>query len=172
MGIKEYMTRERWFRGAIGFAVLLLVALVLFVFMQRETVPNVAFVSLKGERYNLQDLRGKVVLVNFWATDCPGCVKEMPRLVDTYHRYQSRGVELIAVAMSHDRPDYVANFAEKKGLPFPVALDIQGEISRAFGDVRLTPTLFVIDKQGKIIQRTLGEPDFDRLYTLLDKSLL
>lgn len=166
------MTRKQWVRGAVGFAVLLLVALASFVFLKRDTVPNVALVSLKGERYHLQDLRGKVVLINFWATDCPGCVKEMPRLVDTYHRYQARGVELIAVAMSHDRPDYVANFAEKKGLPFPVALDIQGEISRAFGDVRLTPTLFVIDKQGKIIQRTLGEPDFDRLYTLLDKSLL
>ncbi|HEV7391011.1 MAG TPA: redoxin family protein, partial [Burkholderiales bacterium] len=59
--------------------------------------PGVTFTSLKGERVSTADLRGHVVLVNFWATDCPTCVKEMPRMVTTYNKYQKQGLEFVAV---------------------------------------------------------------------------
>jgi peroxiredoxin len=133
--------------------------------------PQVTFVSLQGERIATADLRGKVVLVNFWATDCATCVKEMPDLVRTYDRYRDRGFELIAVAMKHDPPNYVINYAEKNALPFKVALDPLGELARAFGEVKLTPTTFLIDKRGNIVSRILGEPDFAQLQRLIESKL-
>jgi peroxiredoxin len=133
--------------------------------------PAVAFMSLKGERVTTGELRGRVVLVNFWATDCVVCVKEMPRLVSTYRKYQPRGFELIAVAMRHDPPNYVLNYSEKNALPFRVALDPMGQLARAFGDVQLTPTTIVIDKRGNIVARILGEPDFAKLESLIEQKL-
>jgi len=135
------------------------------------TAPQVTFVSLKGERLTTESLRGKVVLVNFWATDCPVCVKEMPDMVKTYNQYHARGLEYIAVAMKYDPPNYVIDYAGKNALPFTVALDPQGELAKAFGDVRLTPTTFVIDKRGKIVSRIVGEPDFPKLHELLEEKL-
>ena len=133
--------------------------------------PPAAFMSLKGERVTTADLRGRVVLVNFWATDCVVCVKEMPRMVATYRKYRPRGFELIAVAMRHDPPNYVLAYTEKNALPFRVALDPMGQLARAFGDVQLTPTTIVIDKRGNIVARILGEPDFEKLDVLIEKKL-
>ena len=133
--------------------------------------PAVAFTSLQGERVTTQDLRGRVVLVNFWATDCVVCVKEMPRMVTTYRKFQPRGFEFIAVAMSYDPPNYVLNYTEKNALPFRVALDPMGALAKAFGDVKLTPTTIVIDKRGNIVARIIGEPDFSKLDALIEQKL-
>lgn len=137
----------------------------------RPAAPAVTFVSIKGEKITTADLRGKVVLVNFWATDCATCIKEMPEVVATYNKYQAQGFETIAVAMRHDPPNYVLNYVEKNKLPFKVALDPLGELARAFGEVKLTPTTFIIDKQGKMVMRILGEPDFAKLHALLEEKL-
>jgi peroxiredoxin len=111
------------------------------------------------------------VLVNFWATSCPGCIKEMPGMVETYNQYKAKGFEIIAVAMSYDPPSHVVNFTQTRQLPFPVALDVKGELAQAFGDVRLTPTSFIIGKKGQILEQKIGELDFDKLKALLDKEL-
>jgi peroxiredoxin len=133
--------------------------------------PPLALRDLDGRQHQLQDYRGKVVLVNFWATDCVTCVKEMPDMVRTYNRYRDRGFEFIAVAMKHDPPHYVVKYAETNRLPFTVALDPLGELAKAFGNVKLTPTTFVIDKRGNIVRRIQGEPDFARLHALLEEKL-
>lgn len=152
----------------------LLIALaVLFYFSlsNRQPAPEVTFVNLKGEKISTQSLRGKVVMVNFWATSCSTCVAEMPQMVDTYNKYHQQGLEFVAVAMSYDPPNYVLNYSETRQLPFQVALDVQGKLAQSFGDVKLTPTTFVIDKQGKIIKRYVGQPSFKELHELLDKEL-
>lgn len=133
--------------------------------------PQVTFVSLNGEKITTGDLRGKVVLVNFWATDCVICVREMPQITATYQKYRAQGFETIAVAMQYDPPNYVLDYTGKNQLPFKVALDPLGELARAFGDVKLTPTTFIIDKQGRVVQRILGEPDFAKLHRLLEAKL-
>lgn len=137
----------------------------------RQAAPKVTFTSLTGEKINLQALRGKVVMVNFWATTCPFCVHEMPQMMETYRQFQPQGLQFVAVAMSYDRPDYVVNYATTRQLPFPVALDTQGELAHAFGDVNATPTTFLIDKSGRIIARYQGEPDFAALHRLLEQEL-
>jgi peroxiredoxin len=136
-----------------------------------QAAPDVTFTNLKGEKISSQSLRGKVVLVNFWATSCSTCVAEMPNMMTTYEKFHDKGLEFVAVAMSYDRPDYVLNYAETRKLPFHVALDLKGQIADAFGDVKLTPTTFLIDKNGNIIKRFIGQPSFPELHALLAKAL-
>jgi peroxiredoxin len=136
-----------------------------------QVAPNVTYLNLKGEKITAQTLRGKVVIVNFWATSCSICVAEMPEMVATYNKYHEQGLEFIAVAMNYDPPNLVLNYAETRQLPFHVALDLQGKLAQAFGDVKGTPTTFVIDKQGRILQRYVGKPSFDDLHKLLEKGL-
>ena len=137
----------------------------------KKAAPDVVFTDLKGQTVTLKSLRGKVVMVNFWATSCVTCVKEMPQMVETYNKYQAQGLDFIAVAMSYDPPNYVINYAETRKLPFKVALDPQDSLAKSFGDVKLTPTTFVIDKDGNIIKRYVGEPVFAELHLLLEKAL-
>ena len=133
--------------------------------------PNVAYTLLDGSRSTTDQLRGKVVLVNFWATDCTTCVKEMPNIVATHEKYKARGYETLAVAMSYDPPAYVINFAQTRKLPFGVAIDNTGAIAKSFGQVQLTPTSVLIDKHGQIVKRYVGEPDFVALHELVEKLL-
>ncbi|MDB5727353.1 MAG: TlpA family protein disulfide reductase [Noviherbaspirillum sp.] len=140
-------------------------------FSATQVAPEVTFTSLNGEKVSMQSLRGKVVMVNFWATSCTTCVKEMPEMVQTYNKYKDKGLDFVAVAMSYDPPNYVLNYAQTRSLPFKVALDTQGDIAKSFGDVKLTPSTFVIDKDGKVIKRYVGEPDFAALHQLLEKAL-
>jgi peroxiredoxin len=137
----------------------------------RQSAPDVTYVNLKGEKITAQSLRGKVVMVNFWATSCTTCIAEMPQMIATYNKYHQQGLEFVAVAMSYDPPNYVINYAETRQLPFHVALDVQDKLAKSFGDVKLTPTTFVIDKQGKIIKRYVGQPSFAELHALLEKEL-
>jgi peroxiredoxin len=140
-------------------------------FVATSEAPPVAYTLLDGRKGNLEELRGKVVLVNFWATTCTTCVREMPQIVATHEKYKPRGYETLAVAMQYDPPAYVANFAESRKLPFAVAIDNTGSIAQSFGDVRLTPTTFLINKRGEIVKRYVGEPDFAALHQLVEKLL-
>lgn len=138
---------------------------------QPAAAPDVSFTTLDGQTRQLSSLKGKVVLVNFWATTCTTCVAEMPKLVETYNKFAPKGFETVAIAMDYDPPEYVRNYAQKNGLPFTVALDSGGKAAKGFEEVRLTPTTFLLDKQGRVVQKYLGEPDFAKLHTLLDKLL-
>jgi len=155
----------------IAVAALAIVGALAYALMEKPGAPASTFTTLEGKTLTLNELRGKVVLVNFWATSCPGCVKEMPDMVEVYREYKDRGFEIIAVAMSYDPPNYVQSFVQTRQLPFPVALDVTGEHARAFGDVQLTPTTFIIGKDGRILEHKLGEIDFVRLRALLDREL-
>jgi peroxiredoxin len=138
---------------------------------EAKPAPAVTFGTVQGEKIASESLRGKVVLVNFWATDCPVCLKEMPRLVETHRKFQARGFETVAVAMWYDPPIRVTQYLERSPLPFKVAFDPVGEHARAFGEVTLTPTTFVIDKRGMIVSRIVGEPDFAKLHKLLEEKI-
>ncbi|MFN7443721.1 MAG: TlpA disulfide reductase family protein [Curvibacter sp.] len=133
--------------------------------------PDTSFVLLDGSKQNTGDFRGKVVLVNFWATSCTSCVAEMPQLMATYEKYRSRGYETVAVAMSYDPPSYVVNFSQTRKLPFKVAIDNTGAVANAWGDVRLTPTTYLVNKQGEIVKKYVGEPDFGELHRLIERLL-
>ncbi|MDY7539339.1 TlpA disulfide reductase family protein [Undibacterium sp. RTI2.1] len=161
----------RIFSVIAGVALITLCVLFYQSLSNKAIVPDVTFVNLKGEKISAQSLRGKVVMVNFWATSCTTCVAEMPRMIETYNKYHVQGLEFVAVAMSYDPPNYVLNYTETRQLPFNVALDIDGALAKAFGEVKLTPTTYIIDKQGNILKRYVGEPSFTELHALLEKAL-
>ncbi|RYF32177.1 MAG: TlpA family protein disulfide reductase [Comamonadaceae bacterium] len=136
-----------------------------------EAAPASTFVLLDGSKQNTEDLKGKVTLVNFWATSCVTCVAEMPKVIATYDKYKARGYDTLAVAMSYDPPAYVVNYAETRKLPFKVAIDNTGAVAKAWGDVALTPTTYIVNKRGEIVKRYVGEPDFAELHKLIEKLL-
>ena len=151
--------------------ILAMLAFLVYSLSNKSVAPNVTFTTITGQKISMLELKGKVVLVNFWATDCPGCIKEMPDLIKTYNDYKTKGFEVISVAMPYDPPAQVLNYASQKALPFPVMHDGFGEITKAFGDINLTPTAFIFNKKGERIQRTIGELDFVKLRQLLNKEL-
>lgn len=129
-----------------------------------------AFTTLDGKKIAPGELRGKLVLVNFWATSCGICLQEMPDLIATYRRYRSRGLEVIAVAMYYDEPEQIRAYMAKHNLPFPVVFDRDGALAREFEGVRATPTTFLIDRSGKRISKTVGIIDFDKLRAFLESA--
>ncbi|HSH72143.1 MAG TPA: TlpA disulfide reductase family protein [Methylophilaceae bacterium] len=155
----------------IPLAIIGLLAILVLSLSNKSQAPDVTFTTIEGKTIKMADLKDKIVLVNFWATDCPGCIAEMPALIETYKQYQAKGFEVIAVAMPYDPPSHVLNYTKKNALPFPVMHDGLSEISTRFDDVRLTPTSFIINKQGKIIRKVIGELDFSSLRALLDAQL-
>lgn len=136
-----------------------------------QAAPNSTFVLLDGSKQTTADLKGKVTLVNFWATSCVTCVAEMPKVISTYNKYQAQGYDTLAVAMSYDPPSYVVNYTETRKLPFKVAIDNTGAVAKAWGDVQLTPTTYLVNKRGEIVKQYVGEPDFAALHQLIEKLL-
>ena len=137
----------------------------------KSEAPASTFVLLDGSSQTTADMKGKVTLVNFWATSCTTCVAEMPQIVATYDKYKDKGYDTIAVAMQYDPPSYVVNFAQTRKLPFKVAIDNTGKVAEAWGDVKLTPTTYIVDKQGQIVKKYVGAPNFDELHKLIKKLL-
>ena len=137
----------------------------------QDAAPESTFVLLDGSRQTTADMKGKVTLVNFWATSCTTCVAEMPQIVATYDKYKAKGYDTLAVAMQYDPPSYVVNFAETRKLPLKVAIDNTGKVAQAWGDVKLTPTTYIVNKQGQIVKKYVGAPNFDELHKLIEKLL-
>lgn len=136
-----------------------------------DRAPESSYVLLDGSRITTQQFQGKVLLVNFWATSCTTCVAEMPEVIATYNKYKDRGFDTLAVAMSYDPPSYVVNFAQTRQLPFKVAIDNTGGVAKAWGEIQLTPTTFLVNKRGEIVKRYVGAPNFAELHQLLEKLL-
>lgn len=137
------------------------VAVLLFLSLQTNSVKNLNLITINGEKITSQQLLGKITLINFWATDCPGCINEMPGLIETYNQYKDQGLEVIAVAMYYDPPSRVISFTKNNNLPFPVVLDTNKEIINKFNNVKLTPTSIILDKNGYVINTIIGEIDFN-----------
>lgn len=133
--------------------------------------PDVTFMTLKGEKIALKNLRGKPVLVTFWATDCPSCVKEVNDFVDLYQQFHSKGLEIIAVAMVYDPPNHVVEMTQAKQIPYFVALDLQAKHALAFGKIEFTPTTFLINPAGQIVFSKIGRFDFEDMKHRLQQFL-
>ena len=161
---------KRMLYGAAAAAVLAMGA-ALYVGTADAAAPQSTFVLLDGSSKTTADLKGRVTLVNFWATSCVTCVAEMPKVIATYDKYHGKGYDTLAVAMSYDPPSYVVNFTETRKLPFKVAIDNTGAVAKAWGDVALTPTTYIVNKRGEIVKRYVGEPDFAELHKLIEKLL-
>lgn len=125
--------------------------------------PDVTFNVIDGRKLDLASYRGRPVLITFWATTCSSCVAEIPHLVELYELLQPKGLEIVGVAMSYDPPNQVLRMATDRALPYPIALDVQGDAARAFGNVTLTPTTFLIGPDGRIVRHRIGPFDVESI---------
>ncbi len=155
-------------------AVLALVAgIVAFAFNAGAVseAPAIKITCIGGEKADLGQLRGRPVLVTFWSTDCPGCLREMPSLTRLYEDYSAQGLEIIGVAAPWSRPDQVLATVRAKGLPYRIGLDLDGSVTRAFGDVSWTPTSFLVDPAGRIRYQKVGDMDIEKVRRLVASML-
>lgn len=119
-----------------------------------ETAPSFAAKDLTGQTISPSDFKGKVVLLNFWATWCPPCREEIPELISLQAQYKDR-LQIIGVSEDDDPPEKVEEFARKNGMNYPTVMATQA-ITDAYGGVPALPTNFVIDQQGRVMQRHTG----------------
>jgi peroxiredoxin len=120
-----------------------------------KSAPDFVLSALDGRRVRLSSFRGKVVIVNFWATWCGPCKVEMPWLVEFYERYRAHGLEILGVSVDDGDSDRVAKFARERHVSYMILLKDDAVVD-AYGGVRFLPQSFFIGRNGKIIQRTYG----------------
>ena len=155
----------------IPISIIAFIAVLLFLSLKTTSIKNLNLTTINGEKITSQQLLGKITLINFWATDCPGCINEMPGLIETYNQYKGQGLEVIAVAMYYDPPSRVISFTKNNNLPFPVVLDTNKKIISKFNNVKLTPTSIILDENGYVINTIIGEIDFNDFNNDLIKLL-
>ncbi|NQZ54319.1 MAG: TlpA family protein disulfide reductase [Piscirickettsiaceae bacterium] len=130
-------------------------------------MPDLSFVDIDNQQHSLAQYQGKPILMIFWATDCPGCIKEIPELIELHATYAEQGLTMIGVAMSYDSLDHIKAMRDKRKLPYTITWDHDTQISRAFGNVRVTPTHFLIDQNGDIVMRKIGALNINLLHEKL-----
>ena len=122
--------------------------------------PKFTLRNLRGNLEGLDDHAGKVIVVNFWATWCAPCVKEMPSFETLYRRFRSQGLTVLAVSLDKDRSAKVQEFVDKYKLSFPVLLDTEGVAEKLYPSFTI-PFTYVIDKQGRVVARIDGAKDWE-----------
>lgn len=125
-----------------------------------QRAPEFKVRNLKREFSALSDYRGKVVLINFWATWCGPCKAEMPSMEALYGNYNRKDFEILAVSIDTEGEPRVRSYVEKGGFTFPILLDFAFMLNDQY-QVRVVPTSFVVDRQGKIAYRSLGARDWN-----------
>ena len=122
--------------------------------------PRFTLRNLKGNLEGLDDHLGKVIIVNFWATWCTPCVKEMPSFENLYRRFRSKGLTILAVSLDKNSPSKVQEFVDKYKLSFPVLLDTDGVAEKLYPSFTI-PFTYVVDKQGRVVARVDGGKDWE-----------
>ena len=162
------------------------------VSMERVPAPPVELSRLNGETFRLADYRGKVVVLNFWATWCPPCRVELPQLAEIHRTYQERGVEVIGISMDEAGLEHVLEFSRTAEIPYPIALGAFSEMEKLWaplrgiptvegfgtespkagtGSVQLLPTTFIIDQAGRIVTKHVGPREREQLVPELEALL-
>lgn len=132
-------------------------------------LPEINFRTLDGKTIKSSDLKGKPLLISFWAPDCPSCIEEIPELISLHEQFKDQGLIIIAVAMHYSPPDQIVNFIHNKKIPYISVLDPNAEISNILGNIQLTPTTFIVDRSGKITMQIVGAFDKNKIIKLLNQ---
>ena len=133
--------------------------------------PNIHLNFINGQTINVHSYKGKPLLVTFWSITCTFCLEEIPALTKLYNELNPHGFEIIGIAMSYDPPNRVVELSKKRKIPYSIALDINSDAEMAFGRIRATPTNFLIDADGKIVQRNIGTLNIKKLRSKIKKLL-
>lgn len=160
---------KRW---VVPIFVVVLVGLVVFALLhnQNRAAPSFLLTDLNGQTVSEQSLQGKVTLINFWYPSCPGCVIEMPKLIETQTKFAGTAYQTLAISLPYNTEAEVREYVAQYGLPFVVAIDKSGDVGKAY-QVQVAPNSFLVNPQGQIIQTYIGEPDWQALHVLIEKQL-
>jgi len=132
--------------------------------------PDFTLLNLAGDTVNLSDYRGKVVLINFFATYCPPCRMEMPDFVKLQARYAGKGFSVIAISVDNEPQKMLPPFVERMGLNFPVLLATT-KVLKDYGNIYALPVTFILDRDHKIVKKITGMVDQEELEPVIEDLL-
>ena len=133
----------------------------------RKKAPEFSLRSIDGKNIKLSDYKGKILILNFFATWCPPCKKEIPDFVKFYRQYKNKGVEIVGVAVGSKEKN-VKELVKKFNINYPVVMS-DGRIEKLFGGIRFVPTTFIIDGKGNIIRKRIGMIGEEELKKIVDE---
>jgi len=123
-----------------------------------KPAPSFTLQDLKGNQVSLSDFKGKVVILDFWATWCPPCVREIPHFIELYEQYKDQGFAMVGISLDHQGVSVVKSFVQKYRVNYPILMT-DGRVDRAYGGITYIPTTFVIDAAGNIRQKYVSYQD-------------
>jgi peroxiredoxin len=124
-----------------------------------KPAPDFTLTDLQGHAVRLKDLRGKAVVLNFWATWCPPCKEEIPWFVQMQKQYGAQGLQVVGVSMDDDGDQKaIAKFAAENSINYPILLGKE-QVAQLYGGIDYLPTTFYIDRRGVVVERVFGQPE-------------
>jgi cytochrome c biogenesis protein CcmG/thiol:disulfide interchange protein DsbE len=136
----------------------------------KTKAPNFSLKSAEGETIELAKLKGKVVVVNFWATWCGPCRVEIPGFLEVYKKYKPKGLEIVGISLDESGWEVVRPFVEKNRISYPVVIG-DSKIASDYGGIRAIPTTFIVNKQGNVVDGHLGLLQKTQLEKMIKKLL-
>jgi len=136
----------------------------------KPTAPDFTLKDLDGRPFSLSDTKGKVVILDFWATWCPPCRMEIPHFESLYREYGNRGLVVIGISLDRGDASAVRSFAEDNGISYPIVIGDQ-ETTILYGGIRGIPTTFVIDRKGRIVEKFVGYRSKEVFESAINKLL-
>jgi len=133
--------------------------------------PDMMLETLSGETINLANQQGKVLLVNFWATWCAPCRKEIPDLIDLHASMESEGLRVVGIALDEEGRSVVEPYVEKMDINYPIVIDTSRTVESEFDSMYGLPTTYVVNPEGDIVKRVLGIFPTDEMKPELQKML-
>jgi peroxiredoxin len=175
MGERVTIKKDRTvpFRAARVVGVILLAAVLPFSCSEEvqapeigKTIPEIVLPDLQGDTFRLSKARGRVVLINFWASWCPPCVEEMPSLEKLHQTLRGKGLDVVSISVDDDR-DIVERFKKEHGLTFTILHDEGAKVANRFQTYKF-PETYVVDREGRLIWKFIGPRDWIAPSPMLD----
>jgi thiol-disulfide isomerase/thioredoxin len=133
--------------------------------------PGFTLPSISGEKVSLSAYAGRVVVLDFWATWCPPCRQLIPSMVALHERYSPQGLTVIGIALDREGERVVGPIAREAKIPYPILLGVNTNIAEAYGKVDSIPTVFIIDRKGRLVRKLVGLHPFEELESQVKRYL-
>ena len=137
---------------------------------ENKKAADFALTNLNGKVVKLSDFKGKVVILDFWATHCPPCIQEIPDFIKLYNKYKDKGLVVIGISLDRGGVEGVKRFCQSKGVNYPIVM-ANYEVTKNYGGIRFIPTTFVIDENGNIVKKFVGSTSMNTFENEIKKLL-